>query len=253
MRGTALSAGAVQADGSYAFRITVAGLAPARAPPFEFFSDRYPILGPSRFGTGAASFGGGRGHQGQDTFASCGTPLVAAHGGKVKFAGYHSAAGNYVVIDNQGVGTDYSYMHLRDVALVKTGDRVRTGQPIGFVGATGRASGCHLHFEIWTAPGWYFGRKPDRPAADAAFLAHARLSPRLFAVRVLTVVGNRPQFVKAAAVSRRLREVAREILVHTGQHYDASSRACSSTSSSCPGPSTASASAAARTRSRPRG
>jgi UDP-N-acetylglucosamine 2-epimerase (non-hydrolysing)/UDP-GlcNAc3NAcA epimerase len=39
-------------------------------------------------------------------------------------------------------------------------------------------------------------------------------------VRVLTVIGNRPQFVKAAAVSFRLREVADEVLVHTGQHYD---------------------------------
>ena len=39
-------------------------------------------------------------------------------------------------------------------------------------------------------------------------------------VRVLTVVGNRPQFVKAAAVSHRLREVGDEVLVHTGQHYD---------------------------------
>ena len=39
-------------------------------------------------------------------------------------------------------------------------------------------------------------------------------------MRVLTVVGNRPQFVKAAAVSNRLREHATEILVHTGQHYD---------------------------------
>jgi UDP-GlcNAc3NAcA epimerase len=39
-------------------------------------------------------------------------------------------------------------------------------------------------------------------------------------VRVLTVVGNRPQFVKAAAVSHRLREVGEEVLVHTGQHYD---------------------------------
>ena len=39
-------------------------------------------------------------------------------------------------------------------------------------------------------------------------------------VRVLTVVGNRPQFVKAAAVSHRLRERADEVLVHTGQHYD---------------------------------
>jgi UDP-GlcNAc3NAcA epimerase len=39
-------------------------------------------------------------------------------------------------------------------------------------------------------------------------------------VRVLTVIGNRPQFVKAAAVSHRLRAVAEEVLVHTGQHHD---------------------------------
>jgi len=40
-------------------------------------------------------------------------------------------------------------------------------------------------------------------------------------MRVLTVVGNRPQFVKAAAVSHRLRAAGEEVLVHTGQHYDA--------------------------------
>lgn len=39
-------------------------------------------------------------------------------------------------------------------------------------------------------------------------------------MKVLTVVGNRPQFVKASAVSRPLREVADEVLVHTGQHHD---------------------------------
>jgi murein DD-endopeptidase MepM/ murein hydrolase activator NlpD len=48
-------------------------------------------------------------------------------------------------------------MHLRDASLVDQGDHVYTGQPIGFVGDTGRASGCHLHFEIWKAPGWYSG------------------------------------------------------------------------------------------------
>jgi murein DD-endopeptidase MepM/ murein hydrolase activator NlpD len=157
-----IAAGVVQPDGAYAFRISVAGLAPADAA-FDFFGERFPILGPVRFGTGVAAFGGGRGHQGEDTFASCGTPLVAARGGKVKYAGYHARAGNYLVIDNEGVGTDYVYMHLRDVALVRTGDRVRTGQPIGFVGQTGAASGCHLHFEIWTAPGWYSGGSPIDP------------------------------------------------------------------------------------------
>jgi len=39
-------------------------------------------------------------------------------------------------------------------------------------------------------------------------------------VRIVTIIGNRPQFVKAAAVSRRLREVTDELIVHTGQHYD---------------------------------
>ena len=39
-------------------------------------------------------------------------------------------------------------------------------------------------------------------------------------MRLLTVIGNRPQFVKASAVSRKLRRVAEEVLVHTGQHYD---------------------------------
>ena len=48
-------------------------------------------------------------------------------------------------------------MHLRDASLVDQGDHVYTGQPIGFVGDTGRAFGCHLHFEIWKSPGWYSG------------------------------------------------------------------------------------------------
>jgi murein DD-endopeptidase MepM/ murein hydrolase activator NlpD len=166
-----LAGGKVQRSGRYTFRVSVAGAAAASQTlgpqpdpaTFTFARDQFPILGPHKFGTGSASFGGGRGHQGHDIFAKCGTPLVAAHGGVVKYAGYHFRAGHYLVIDNEGTGSDYAYMHLREKPLVKKGERVHTGQPIGFVGASGVAHGCHLHFEHWTAPGWYSGGSPIDP------------------------------------------------------------------------------------------
>jgi UDP-GlcNAc3NAcA epimerase len=61
------------------------------------------------------------------------------------------------------------------------------------------------------------GRYPDI-GGEPGNRQHAD-DPR--APRVLTVIGNRPQFIKAAAVSGPLRDVATEVLVHTGQHYDA--------------------------------
>jgi murein DD-endopeptidase MepM/ murein hydrolase activator NlpD len=165
--------GKVQRDGRYFFRVFATSAsgatasssqAPATTPPtaaapgsFLFQRHIFPIRGAHTMGTGAAAFGGGRGHQGQDAFAKCGTPLVAARGGVVKFKQYHSRAGHYIVIDGDDEGYDYAYMHLRDASLVDQGDHVYTGQPIGFVGDSGRAFGCHLHFEVWNAPGWYSG------------------------------------------------------------------------------------------------
>jgi murein DD-endopeptidase MepM/ murein hydrolase activator NlpD len=70
------------------------------------------------------------------------------------------------VIDGAGTGIDFMYAHLRQPALVATGDPVYTGQQIGEVGDTGRASGCHLHFEEWSAPGWYQGGHPFDPLPD---------------------------------------------------------------------------------------
>ncbi len=60
----------------------------------------------------------------------------------------------------------------------------------------------------------------DASAQGPLTVRLVRRASYALAVRVLTVVGNRPQFVKAAAVSSRLRAVAEEVLVHTGQHYD---------------------------------
>jgi murein DD-endopeptidase MepM/ murein hydrolase activator NlpD len=161
--------GAVAPAGRYEFRVTVHGQAASAqaAPPqddaFDFLDHRFPIAGAHTFGTGVAAFGGARHHQGEDVFAACGTPMVAARGGKVKFKQYHARAGNYLVIDGEKTDVDYAYMHLRDPALVSTGDRVRTGQLIGYVGDTGDAQGCHLHFELWSGPGWYDGGKPFDP------------------------------------------------------------------------------------------
>ncbi len=134
--------------------------------PFEFRHHVFPIRGKHDLGRSPANrFGGGRGHQGQDMFARCGTPVIAAQGGRVAFVGFHSAAGHYIVIRGTGSGEDYVYMHLRDAPRFSEGDRVATGQRIGAVGATGRADGCHLHFELWTKPGWYRGGEAYDPLA----------------------------------------------------------------------------------------
>jgi murein DD-endopeptidase MepM/ murein hydrolase activator NlpD len=177
--------GVVQKDGRYEFRVYTESPEGLRAQSaqaedgdapgaFTFLRHKFPIRGAHGYGEFAATFGGGRGHQGQDVFATCGTPLVAARGGVVKHKANHSRAGNYVVIDGEATGNDYVYMHLRDPALVSRGDRVRTGQRIGYVGDTGRASGCHLHFELWDAPGWYTGGSPFDPLpALKAWDAHS--------------------------------------------------------------------------------
>lgn len=159
----------VEPPGRYRFRLV--GAAEGSAVPAQeattgfFFADHlFPIRGRHDLGqTPANDFGGARDHKGQDMFADCGTKLAAARGGRVQFAGYHSAAGNYLVIDGAGTGIDYVYMHMRAPATVKTGDRVFTGQKVGEVGETGRASGCHLHFELWSVPGWYEGGEAFDP------------------------------------------------------------------------------------------
>ncbi|MGZ4278942.1 MAG: M23 family metallopeptidase [Solirubrobacteraceae bacterium] len=162
-------AGVAQPDGRYVFQVAaaIAGGAGARAaqasgpaPRRESFwlvHDVFPIAGPHTYGQGFGVQRTGHTHEGQDVMADCGLPLVATQAGTVKFAGSQALAGNYVVLSAADGSADYVYMHLRDPALVKKGDPVVAGQPIGFVGRTGDATACHLHFEMWPAPGWYTG------------------------------------------------------------------------------------------------
>ena len=67
-------------------------------------------------------------------------------------------------------------MHLRDAPSLAKGDKVKTGERIGAVGRTGRADGCHLHFELWSAPGWYKGGSAYDPLPEAARLGPLVLS-----------------------------------------------------------------------------
>ena len=96
-------------------------------------------------------------------FAKCGTPLVAARGGVVQFKQYHAAAGNYLVIDAAGTSVDYVYMHLAEPTPVPR-RRPRLHRPAHRRGRGYRQRpGCHLHFELWSGPGWYDGGKPFDP------------------------------------------------------------------------------------------
>jgi murein DD-endopeptidase MepM/ murein hydrolase activator NlpD len=167
--------GGAAAPGRYSFRLiaetngVVARSAQApdlQRDAFDLFDHVFPIPAAHNYGGAGARFGSGRGgrsHQGHDVFAKCGAPLVAARGGKVQFTGYHRAAGNYLVIDGDGTDVDYAYMHLAQPTPFREGDRVYTGQRLGSVGDTGNAHGCHLHFEMWNAPGWYEGGRAMDP------------------------------------------------------------------------------------------
>jgi murein DD-endopeptidase MepM/ murein hydrolase activator NlpD len=141
-------------------RLTVISAAPMMQPTNE--AGVFPVDGAHDFGTRTNRFGGGRGHQGQDVFAACGTPIVAALAGVVTTATYQSRAGHFAVVTADD-GTSQVYMHMQRKALVRRGQTIAAGTPLGAVGDSGSAEGCHLHFELWTAPGWYRGGEPVDP------------------------------------------------------------------------------------------
>ena len=85
-------------------------------------------------------------HEGIDFEVDSGTPVHAAAGGIVTFAGRHPQYGNLIEIDH-GNGLSTRYAHLSKV-LVKKGEIVLRGREVGLSGATGRATGPHLHFEV---------------------------------------------------------------------------------------------------------
>ncbi len=87
-----------------------------------------------------------RPHNGIDYYAPKGTPVYAAGAGTVIRAGYSAANGNHVFIKHAN-SIETKYLHFSKNA-VKQGQKVRQGQTIGYVGATGLATGPHLHYEF---------------------------------------------------------------------------------------------------------
>ena len=90
---------------------------------------------------------GNRFHAGIDLVADLGTPVAAAASGRVSFAGF--ARGGWgklvVVVHRDGVRTIYAHLSAIEV---RRGARVETGTRLGLVGASGKATGPHLHFEV---------------------------------------------------------------------------------------------------------
>jgi murein DD-endopeptidase MepM/ murein hydrolase activator NlpD len=85
-------------------------------------------------------------HHGVDIGAPTGTPIQAFARGTVSFAGWRNGYGNIVIIDHaDGMSTRYAHQDRIDVAV---GQVVAAGDVVGTVGATGTATGPHLHFEV---------------------------------------------------------------------------------------------------------
>jgi murein DD-endopeptidase MepM/ murein hydrolase activator NlpD len=124
-----VNADGIGGDGSQTMRMPVQGRLTSG------FGERFhPILGYERF------------HAGVDLGAAAGTPIVAAADGKVMSAGWAGGYGQAVEIAHAG-GIETKYGHMSRIAA-HSGELVRRGQVIGYVGSTGLSTGPHLHFEV---------------------------------------------------------------------------------------------------------
>lgn len=101
-----------------------------------------PFKESSGYGPRAGGF-----HKGIDFAAPLGTPIPAQYGGTVVQAGPASGFGNWVVIKPSGASVDTIYGHMKRMK-VKTGDHVKAGQIIAWVGSEGQSTGPHVHYEL---------------------------------------------------------------------------------------------------------
>lgn len=126
--------------------------------PFQLPIDRQYVASSSTFGRIRIINGAKSQHAGIDYPAPIGTQVYAPNNGRVLFAGYLQLTGNMICIEH-GFGLKSWYYHL-DAVEVEAGQMVKTGDPIGRVGATGFVTGPHLHFtmsvnNVYTNPEQY--------------------------------------------------------------------------------------------------
>lgn len=101
-------------------------------------------------------------HSGIDLAAPRGTPIKASEGGVVIYSGWYGGYGKVVILDHSK-GFSTLYAHLDSIA-VSVGERVKQGGVVGYEGATGYATGPHLHFEV---------RSQGRPQNPILYLGDA--------------------------------------------------------------------------------
>ncbi|GAA3727863.1 M23 family metallopeptidase [Leifsonia bigeumensis] len=87
-------------------------------------------------------------HRGTDLGAACNSPIYAAHTGEVVYTGWYGTYGYFILLQHESnIRTGYAHIVSGGI-LVHVGQTVGVGQQIARVGATGAATGCHLHFEV---------------------------------------------------------------------------------------------------------
>jgi len=108
----------------------------------------------------------GSAHSGMDIAAPDGTPVTAPASGRVTFTGDLYLTGGTILLDHgHGISSNFLHLSRMDVQL---GDEVEQGQVLGAVGATGRATGPHLHwgmnwFDVRIDPLLVLGEAAARP------------------------------------------------------------------------------------------
>jgi murein DD-endopeptidase MepM/ murein hydrolase activator NlpD len=133
-------------------RAFAVGLTPSNGDTWMNMADAptlWPVAGPitSSFGERQDPFNGeGAFHSGIDISSSFGQPVRATADGIIMTAGLANGYGREIMIDH-GHGIQTLYGHLSGFA-VTTGEQVRIGQVIGYVGTSGRSTGPHLHYEV---------------------------------------------------------------------------------------------------------